>query len=113
MFDRVLDTPLYFKPRMTGLSPQSCLYFQAFRGSKLLNGRLVVLQSNYVCDENNNFQDSKLMFKISNFKIPNNAFHAAEFWCIVGLTVIFTFITKEKLHFSLICSFYCYLVKGG
>ena len=23
----------------------------------------------------------------------------------------FTFIAKEKLHFSLICSFYCYLVK--
>ena len=25
----------------------------------------------------------------------------------------FTFITKEKLHFSLICCFYCCLVKGS
>ena len=25
----------------------------------------------------------------------------------------FTFITKEKLHFSLICIFYCGLVKKG
>ena len=53
MFDRVLDTPLCFKPRMapfykqqgTGLSPKSCLRSQAFWGSKLLNGCLVVLQS--------------------------------------------------------------------
>ena len=53
MFDRVLDTPLCFKPRMapfykqqgTGLSPKSCLRNQAFWGSKLLNGCLVVLQS--------------------------------------------------------------------
>ena len=37
----------------------------------------------------------------------------ATFWCIVCLTTIFTFITKEKLNFSLICSFYCCLVKKG
>ena len=30
----------------SGLSPQPCLYFQSFWGSKLLNGCLVVLPSN-------------------------------------------------------------------
>ena len=30
----------------SGLSPQHCLYFQSFWGSKLLNGCLVVLPSN-------------------------------------------------------------------
>ena len=37
---------------------------------------------------------------IGNFKTSNNAFHAAEFWGIVGLTV-FTAIAKEKLHSTL------------
>ena len=30
-----------------------------------------------------------------------------------GFDSYFTFITKEKLHFSLICSFYGFLVKKG
>ena len=51
---------------------------------------------------------------ISDFKIYlNNAFETAEFWFIVGLTAYFTFIAKEKLHFSLIYSLYCCLVKEG
>ena len=39
----------FYKELGSGLSPQSCLYFQGFRGSKLLNGCLVVWQ--YVCGE--------------------------------------------------------------
>ena len=39
---------------------------------------------------------------------------AAEFWYIVGLAWFnnyFAFITLEKLHFSVVSSFYCFLVK--
>ena len=57
------------------LNPRSCLYFQGFWGSTLLNGCLVVWPNNLwgvwpnVCEECNNFQDSKLIFMISDFKI--------------------------------------------
>ena len=44
-------------------------------------------------------------FKIENF--PSNALETAEFWCIVSLAVILRLL----LHFSLICTFYFYLVK--
>ena len=59
-------------------------------------------QGNYVCEEYNNFQNLKSIFMIINF--PNMAFETVECWCIVGLTAILRF-TKEKLHFSLTCSF--------
>ena len=63
--------------------------------------------------------DSKVyIYKVVNWllltrksKFSSNAFEAAEFWCIVGLTTVL-FITKEKFYFSLICSFYFCLVKG-
>ena len=55
---------------------------------------------------------------ISGFKIDiynqwlwnfrKNVFETAEFW----FENYFMFIAKEKLLFSLICSFYCCLVKG-
>ena len=51
---------------------------------------------------------------ISNLNFPNNAFETAAVWCIIDLTAILryvTIVTKEKLHFSLICSFCCCLVK--
>ena len=38
----------------SGLSPQICLYFQGFWGSKLLNGCLVVSPSN-LCEKYSNF----------------------------------------------------------
>ena len=41
---------------------------------------------------------------------------AAEFWFILGLAWFnsyFAFIAQEKLHVSLICSFYCFFVKEG
>ena len=39
-------TLFFYKQLGSGLSPQSCLYFQGFWVSKLLNGCLVVLPSN-------------------------------------------------------------------
>ena len=51
-----------------------------------------------------------MIFMISNF--PNNAFETAKFWCIVGLAATFHLLQRNKL-FSVICSFYCYLVKEG
>ena len=33
---------------------------------------------------------------ISDFKIPNNAFHAVEFWWIIGLTVILRLLQKRS-----------------
>ena len=46
----------FYKQLGSGLSPQIYLYFQGFRGSKLLNGC-------FGC------KDSKLIFMISDFKI--------------------------------------------
>ena len=50
---------------------------------------------------------------ISNFKFPNNAFVTATVWCIVSLTTILRLLQRKNslLHFSLICSFYCCLMK--
>ena len=51
------------------LSPQSWLYFQGFCDLKLLNGCLVVWPSNHVWEQNNDFQDTKSIFMITDFKI--------------------------------------------
>ena len=48
----------YYKQLGSGLNPQSCLYLQVFWDEL----------SAIVCDEFNNFQDSKLIFMISDFK---------------------------------------------
>ena len=50
---------------------------------------------------------------ISDFKIlkSNDAFETAVVYCLFNN--YFTFIAKEKLHLSLICIFYCCLVKKG
>ena len=37
-----LHLAFFYKQLWSGLSPKSCLYFQGFRGSKLLNGFSVV-----------------------------------------------------------------------
>ena len=42
-------------------------YFQRFKGSKLFNGCFSSLIN--VCEECNNFQDSKWIFMISDFKV--------------------------------------------
>ena len=49
--------------------PWKLLIFSRFLGSKLLNGFLVVWPSNLYCKEYSNFQDSKSIFMISDFKI--------------------------------------------
>ena len=36
---------------------------------------------------------------ISDFEIPNNAFHAVEFWWIIGLTVILRLLQKKSSTF--------------
>ena len=73
--------------------------FKIFRAQ---NG-LMVTQQFYevtqVCEEYNNFQDSKSKFMISDF--PNNAFEAAEFLVHCWPNSCFMFVTKEKLFFNL------------
>ena len=57
---------------MTGFNHKSCLYFQFFWRSKLLNGCTVVIYvcvATYVFVEYNYFQGSKSIFMISVFKI--------------------------------------------
>ena len=46
MFKFNITFTLFYKRLESGLSPQSCLYFQGFWGSKLLNDCLVVWPSN-------------------------------------------------------------------
>ena len=99
-----------YKKLGSGLSPQSCLYFQGFWGSKLLNGCLVVWPSKHVYEEYSNFQYSKWSV-ILNFL--SSAFGTVEFWCIVGLTAILRLLQMQELHFSATGSFYCCLVKKG
>ena len=52
---------------------------------------------------------------ISDFKILKSQWCFWNSWIVVycSFNNYFTFITKEKLHFSLICIFYCGLVKKG
>ena len=59
----------FHKQLWSGVSHQSSLDFQGFWCSKLLNGFLVFDQVTYACEEYNNFQDSKSIFMISDFKI--------------------------------------------
>ena len=56
---RASSTPIFYKQLGSGLSPQSCFYFQVAWGSKLLNGCLVVWPSNLCVQEYSNFEDSK------------------------------------------------------
>ena len=55
---------------------------------------------------------------ILKFQNPNHAFETAELWCIVHLTTILRLLQTilrllRLLHFSLICTSYCGLVKKG
>ena len=70
-------------------------------------------QVTYVCEEYNNFQDSKSVFMTSDFKFfPIMLLRQLNFG-ILSVYSYFTFVTKKKLQFSLNCSFYCSLVKEG
>ena len=83
--------------------------FKDFGAQSCLMVAQKVDQVTYVYEEYNNCQDSISIFMISDFKM----------FCIMLLRLLnygrfnsrFTFITKEKLHLSLICSYYCFLVK--
>ena len=89
--------------------PWKLLIFSRFLGSKLLNGSLVVWPSNLYCKECSNFQDSKSIFMISDFNIfPIIFLRQLNFGIFFWFNNYFTFITKENLHFSLICSFCCF-----
>ena len=106
----------FYKQLGLGFSLQSCLYFQDFWGSKLLNGCLVVQTIVFLANIGlrgiQQFSiDLKLIFMISDCKtfpilllIQLNFVHCQ-------FNSYFSFIAKEKLYFSLICSFYCCLVK--
>ena len=94
---RKLRIHFFYNQLGSGLSRKSCLYFQGFRGSKLLNGCLVVTD---VYEQHNNFQDSKsILSVILNF--PSNAFETADVWYFVGLTAILHLLQKKNFFFSL------------
>ena len=105
-------TQFFYKLLGSGLSCQRCLHFQGFLDSKLLNGCLVTYVT-YVREKYSNFQDSKSIYMISNFKIFPIMLLRGPNFCVQKFNSYFTFITKEKLFSSLICSFYCCLVKKG
>ena len=98
-----------FKPQ------PSKLYFQGFRGSKLLNGCLAVWPNN-LCARNT------VIFRIQNWYLWSaivkfSCYCFWEIWIFVycWFNSYFTFITKEKflcLRISLICSFCCLLIEG-
>ena len=107
---RASSTRIFFYKQLgSGLSPQSCLHFQAAWGSKLLNGCLVIWSRNLCLQEYSSFGDSK---PISDFDfLPMSIFW--DNWILMHcrFNSYFTLITKEKLLFSLFCSFYCCLQK--
>ena len=94
---------LFYKQLGSGLRPQSCLYFKGFWGSKLFNGCFGIWQKNLRLLGMQQFSRFKIDIYDQWFKnFANEAFGTAELW---------TLITKKKVHFSLICSFYRYIVK--
>ena len=87
------------KQLVSGLSPQSCLYFQGFWGSKLLNGCLVVWPSSRCLRGIQWFSGLKIdTYDKWFWNFPNNAFETDEFCCIVDLTAIL------RLQFLLLLS---------
>ena len=79
------DMRLHFFYKKVGPSLQSCLYFQDDFFT-------------YVCEEYNNFHDSRSIFMISDFKIFLIIF-SAEFWCIPDLTATLNLFQSEKSTF--------------
>ena len=89
---------LFLKVTRVRSQPSKLHMFSSFRGSELLNG---------------GFQNSKLIFMISDFEIiPIMLLKQLSFGVLL-VNSYFTFIRQEKLHFSLIYSFYCCLVIDG
>ena len=101
----------FYKQLRSGLSLKSCFYFQGFWGSKLLNGCLVFWAMFARNAAIFRLQNGYLWSVILNF---SQKYYRSK-WILVHwrFSSYFTLITKEKLHFSLICCFYCCLVKWG
>ena len=91
---------IFYKQLGSGLSRQSCLYFQGFRGSKLLNGCLAVWTSNLCLPGIQEFSQFKINIYDQWFqKFPNNAFVTATVWCIVSLTTILRLLQRKNSTF--------------
>ena len=91
----------FFKQLWSELSPESCLYFQGFRGSKLLNGFLLVWQSNLAFEKSSNLLDSKSIFMICDFEFFPTMLPRQLNFGALSVSILFTFIAKEKLNFCL------------
>ena len=99
---------IFYKQLGSGFSPRSCLCFQGFRGPKLFNGYLVVWPSNpYLKGIPNRYLWLVIL------KFSQKCFWDSWILVYCRFNSYCTLIAKEKLHFSLICSFYCCLVKRG
>ena len=94
-----------YKQLGSDLSPQSCLYFQSYRGSKSVNGCLVVWPSNLCLWGIQWFSE----FKIDIF----DQWFQSKILLFCQFNSYFTFSRKDKLHFSLTCNFYRCLVNEG
>ena len=100
----------FYKQLGSGISHQSCLYFYLFLYSCLMIAQQFD-QVTYFCQEYSNFQDSKSIFMMSNFSIFPIMLLGPLNFVYCWANSYFPFITKEKLHFSLIYSFCCCLVE--
>ena len=78
---------------------------------KLLNGCFSSLTN--VCEECSNFGFQNRHLQSVTLKFSQKCFWDSSILVYCWFENYFMFIAKEKLHFSLICSFYCCLVKGG
>ena len=106
-----MPTPILFNEQLgSGIIPQSFLYFQGFRSSKLLNGCLVVFQVTYDC---NNFQDSKSIFMISDFKIFPVMFLRQLKFGANSVQYLFYIYYKEKTPLCFNLSFLLLLSERG
>ena len=101
-----------YKQQGSGLSSQSCLYFQGCWGSKF-NGSLVVWPSTLCLQRIQQFQDSKSTSIISDFKIFRKIFLRQLNFGVLSVWQLFYVYCKEKLHFSLTCSFLLLLSERG
>ena len=89
-----------YKQLESGFSRQNCLYFSRFLRVKLLSSCFVVDQVNYVCEECYNFQDSKLIFLISDLKISPIMLLRQLNFGVLSVELLF-YVYYKKLHFSL------------
>ena len=93
-------TYFFYKQLGSGLSPQSCLFFQVAWGLKLLNGCLLVWPSNLCLQEYSNFEDSRPMFKISDFNfLPKMLLRQLNFGAFIGLTAILCLLQRKNSAF--------------